>query len=69
VVRLTENAGVIYEVNLEADTAIEAAFDTWLRDHIADMLQLPGFRAAEILGDRSAPSSTGSPTRRLSTSI
>jgi Protein of unknown function (DUF3667)/Domain of unknown function (DUF4286) len=56
VVRLTENAGVIYEVNLEADAAIEAAFDTWLRDHIADMLQLPGFRAAEILGDRSAPS-------------
>jgi len=48
VVRLTENAGVIYEVNLEADAAIEAAFDTWLRDHIADMLQLPGFRAAEI---------------------
>ena len=55
-VRLTENAGVIYEVNLEADAAIETAFDTWLRDHIADMLQLPGFRAAEILGDRSAPS-------------
>ncbi len=55
-VRLTENAGVIYEVNLEADAAIEAAFDTWLRDHIADMLQLPGFRAAEILDDRSAPS-------------
>jgi len=56
VVRLTENAGLIYEVNLEADAAIEAAFDTWLRDHIADMLQLPGFRAAEILDDRSAPS-------------
>ena len=53
--RLTENAGVIYEVNLEADAAIESAFDTWLRDHIADMLQLPGFRAAEILDDRSAP--------------
>ena len=50
-----ENTGVIYEVNLEADAAIEAAFDTWLRDHIADMLQLPGFRAAEVLGDASAP--------------
>jgi hypothetical protein len=55
VVRLVENAGVIYEVNLEADAAIEAAFDTWLRDHIADMLQLPGFRSAEILGDSAAP--------------
>lgn len=54
-VRPIENAGVIYEVNLEADAAIEAAFDTWLRDHIADMLQLPGFRAAEVLGDASAP--------------
>jgi hypothetical protein len=54
VVRPVENAGVIYEVNLEADAGIEAAFDTWLRDHIADMLQLPGFRSAEILGD-SAP--------------
>jgi hypothetical protein len=55
VVRPVENAGVIYEVNLEADTGIEAAFDTWLRDHVADMLQLPGFRAAEILGDAAAP--------------
>lgn len=54
-VRLVENAGVIYEVNLEADAGIEAAFDTWLRDHIADMLQLPGFRSAEILGDSTAP--------------
>jgi hypothetical protein len=56
VVRLTENAGVIYEVNLEADAAIEASFDTWLRDHIADMLQLPGFLGAEILDERTAPS-------------
>jgi hypothetical protein len=55
VIRLTENTGVIYEVNLEADAAIEAPFDPWLRDHIADMLQLPGFRAAEILDDPSAP--------------
>ncbi len=54
-VRLVENAGVIYEVNLEADAGIEATFDTWLRDHIADMLQLPGFRSAEILGDSAAP--------------
>jgi hypothetical protein len=55
VVRFIENAGVIYEVNLEADAAIEAAFDTWLRDHIADMLQLPGFRGAEVLTDASSP--------------
>jgi len=40
---------------MEADAAIEGPFDTWLRDHVADMLQLPGFRSAEILGDSSAP--------------
>jgi hypothetical protein len=50
-----DNATVLYEVNLEADAAIEAAFDTWLRDHIADMLQIEGFLSAEILDDASAP--------------
>lgn len=42
---------VVYEVELEADSAIEAPFDTWLRDHIADVLQLPGFLSAEVLAD------------------
>jgi hypothetical protein len=50
-----ENPGVIYEVNLEADADISGPFDTWLRDHIADMLQFEGFRSAEILDDPSAP--------------
>jgi hypothetical protein len=44
---------VVYEVNLEADAAIEAPFDTWLRDHIADVLQFPGFLSAEVLADTS----------------
>jgi len=47
--------GVVYEVDLEADADIEAPFDTWLRDHIADMLQFDGFQSAEILEDRAAP--------------
>lgn len=42
---------VIYEVSLEADAEIAGPFDTWLRDHIADMLVLPGFLSAEILSD------------------
>lgn len=46
---------VIYEVNLEADAAIADAFDTWLRDHVADMLQLEGFLSAEILVDATPP--------------
>ena len=50
-----DNKSVIYEVNLEADAGIAAPFDTWLRDHVADMLQLDGFRSAEILDDPAAP--------------
>jgi len=50
-----ESNGIVYEVNLEADADIAAPFDTWLRDHIADMLQFEGFRSAEILDDASAP--------------
>ena len=50
-----EQQTVVYEVNLEADAAIEASFDTWLRDHVADMLQLPGFLSAEVLVDRVSP--------------
>ncbi len=53
--RRLESPGVVYEVNLEADAGIEGPFDTWLRDHIADMLQFDGFRSAEILDDHSAP--------------
>ncbi|MGI9245670.1 MAG: DUF4286 family protein, partial [Steroidobacteraceae bacterium] len=46
---------VLYEVNLDADAAIEAPFDTWLRDHVADVLQFDGFLAAEILADPDPP--------------
>ena len=50
-----DNQGVVYEVNLEADADIAGPFDTWLRDHIADMLQFEGFRSAEIFEDPAAP--------------
>jgi len=45
---------VIFEVDFDADAAIEAPFDTWLRDHIADVLQFPGFLSAEILAGSDA---------------
>jgi hypothetical protein len=51
----TDSRSVLYQVNLEADAAIAGPFDTWLRDHIADVLQFEGFHAAEILDDDSAP--------------
>jgi hypothetical protein len=50
-----DNTSVLYEVSLEADAAIEGPFDTWLRDHIADLLQFKGFLSAEILGDDTQP--------------
>jgi Protein of unknown function (DUF3667)/Domain of unknown function (DUF4286) len=50
-----DSKSVLYEVSLEADADVAAPFDTWLRDHIADMLQFDGFRSAEILDDPSAP--------------
>jgi len=46
---LPSEGDVIYEVDFDADAAIEGPFDTWLRDHIADVLQFPGFLSAEIL--------------------
>jgi hypothetical protein len=43
------HAGLLYEVSFDADASIAASFDTWLRDHVADLLALPGFLSAEIL--------------------
>lgn len=39
---------VIYEVNLDVDAAIGDAFLAWLRDHVTEMLALPGFLDARI---------------------
>jgi len=51
----SDSRSLLYEVNLEADAAIAGPFDTWLRDHVADVLQSDGFKSAEILDDDSAP--------------
>ena len=56
------HAGVLYAVEVEADAEIAATFDTWLRDHIADLLALPGFRSAEIL---EAPAADAARVRRI----
>jgi len=39
---------VIYEVNLVPEPAIEEQFDDWLREHVREMLGLPGFIDATI---------------------
>lgn len=46
---------VVYAVDLDAEASIEAPFDTWLRDHVADVMQSPGFLSAEILDDPAPP--------------
>ena len=39
---------VVYEVNLEFDVAIAAAYREWLAAHIGEMLALPGFISAQV---------------------
>lgn len=39
---------LIYEVNLEIDTGIAAAYRAWLQEHVAQMLALPGFLSAQV---------------------
>lgn len=49
---------VLYEVTLDVDAGIEADYRAWLRDHVAQMLALPGFidaRMAEVLDPAPAP--------------
>lgn len=40
---------VIYEVNLNINKEIYAEFELWLKDHIKEMLQFPGFIQACLL--------------------
>jgi hypothetical protein len=55
---------VIYEVRLEVDEVIVAEVDVWLREHIVEMLRLPGFTAAEILDDAPLPVPADDKVRR-----
>lgn len=43
------NSQVIYEVQLVTPRILESRFETWLVQHLADMLQSPGFMSAEAL--------------------
>ena len=42
------NAGVVYEVDLDVETAIADDYRAWLRIHVSQMLALPGFVSAEL---------------------
>lgn len=41
-------SAVIYEVNIDLDAGIEAEYRAWLRDHVAELLALPGFIDAQV---------------------
>ena len=40
---------IVYEVSLQVDREIAAAFHDWLQSHVAEILALPGFTDADIL--------------------
>lgn len=39
---------LVYEVNIELDAGIEADYRGWLREHVAEILALPGFLDARL---------------------
>jgi len=50
---------LIYEVNLEIDAAIADAYRAWLREHVAQMLTLPGFLSAQVFEVLDPPPASG----------
>lgn len=50
---------VIYEVNLDVDAAIAVEHRAWLHRHIAEMLALPGFIAADLFDIVDPPPAPG----------
>ncbi len=50
---------IVYEVNIEVDAAAHDDYRLWLRDHIAEILALPGFTGAKIFDVLEPPPSAG----------
>lgn len=50
---------VIYEVNIEVDAAAHDEYRLWLRDHIAEILALPGFAGAKLFEVLEPPPARG----------
>ncbi|MGN6152886.1 MAG: DUF4286 family protein [Lysobacteraceae bacterium] len=50
---------VIYEVNVEVDAAAHDAYRVWLRDHVAEILGLPGFKGAKVFDVLDPPAAAG----------
>lgn len=50
---------VIYEVNIEVDASAHEEYRVWLRDHVAEILALPGFTGAKVYEVLEPPPSAG----------
>lgn len=50
---------IIYVVQLEMDASLRGEYLAWLHEHIAEMLALPEFLAAEIMQRREPPPPMG----------
>lgn len=48
--------GVVYEVNLDVESAIADAYRAWLDAHVKTMLALPGFVSARVFEVRDGAS-------------
>lgn len=42
---------IIYEVNIEVDDSILDAYNIWLKEHVQEILKIPGFEKAHIFRD------------------
>ena len=61
---MTTPPGPVYEVSMEVDREIAAAFDEWLAAHVRDMLELPGFTSARTFAvDAEEPERVGRVTQ------
>jgi hypothetical protein len=52
-------APIVYEVNVEVDVEVQAAYRAWLIDHIAEILALPGFTGARVFDVLEPPPAEG----------
>jgi hypothetical protein len=56
---MSAGAGVIYEVNLDLDTAIREDYLAWLAPHVAEICALPGFTGAQMFEVAQPPAASG----------
>lgn len=46
---------IIYEVTLHIDASLADGYDRWLRQHVTEMLALPGFESAVVHAVEAGP--------------